>query len=415
METSRYLAKEERKEFSIILLIVFIGFVGISMPYLIFPSLFLNPDCSILPLNCNQSKRALLLGITLAAYPFGQFIGSPILGSLSDEYGRKWILAISLVICAFCYLLTGVALYQKHLGLLIASRMAAGVMEGNIAIARAMATELSTLSKHKSFGRINASGSIAYLVGPLLGGLFSDSSLSDSLSMATPFYLTCLLFFLLSILSITLLKNREAQKVEKRSFYEQLKLWKRLANLFSNKKLRFLMIISIFFSLAINLFYEFGPVHLTLKWQLNPKALAPYNALLCVALAIGNGWLCSFLASFVNHAHLIILSLGSFALLLTLIALAPTPSLMIPIFIFTGLTIGLGITMLTVTLSNSVSPQIQGEVMGVQLSMRVLADAIICLLGGILLQFSSELVLLIGSAISLATMLYYLKARKFRK
>jgi len=81
--------RSDRKQFWVILVIVFLGFIGISMPYLIFPALFLNPAYSFLPTTWGDSSRALFLGITLAAYPLGQFFGSPILGSLSDEYGRK--------------------------------------------------------------------------------------------------------------------------------------------------------------------------------------------------------------------------------------------------------------------------------------------------------------------------------------
>ncbi len=76
----------QKKQFWVILIIVFLGFVGISMPYLIFPALFLNPDYSIIPNAWGDTSRAIFLGITLAAYPLGQFLGSPILGSLSDDY-----------------------------------------------------------------------------------------------------------------------------------------------------------------------------------------------------------------------------------------------------------------------------------------------------------------------------------------
>ena len=49
--------------------IVFLGFLGISMPYLIFPALFLNPAYSILPTDWSESSHALFLGITLADTP----------------------------------------------------------------------------------------------------------------------------------------------------------------------------------------------------------------------------------------------------------------------------------------------------------------------------------------------------------
>ena len=75
----------QKRQLWVIYTIVFLGFIGISMPYLIFPALFLNPEFSILSADSSESSRALLLGITLAVYPLGQFIGSPILGALSGK------------------------------------------------------------------------------------------------------------------------------------------------------------------------------------------------------------------------------------------------------------------------------------------------------------------------------------------
>src|SRR3990167_5582466 len=115
------------------------------MPYLIFPALFINPEYTILSQSWSASSRALFLGITLAVYPLGQFVGSPILGALSDDYGRKEILSGSLVLSAIFNLLTGFAIASQLLALLILSRFLAGLMEGNVAIARAMAADMKTL------------------------------------------------------------------------------------------------------------------------------------------------------------------------------------------------------------------------------------------------------------------------------
>ena len=117
--------RKERRQFWVILAIVFLGFLGISMPYLIFPALFLNPEYSILPPHWGESLQAIFLGITLAIYPIGQFIGSPILGSLSDDYGRKNLLSGTLVISAIANLVTGFAIAKHQLGLLIICRFIA--------------------------------------------------------------------------------------------------------------------------------------------------------------------------------------------------------------------------------------------------------------------------------------------------
>ena len=81
--------------------------------------------------------------------------------------------------------------------------------------------------------------------------------------------------------------------------------------------------------------------------------------------------------------------------------------LMMLLFGLSGLVIGLGATFMTVDISNSVSDAIQGEVMGVQISLRVLGDALICLFGGALLLLSSKLILILAAVISMIIMIYY--------
>ncbi len=401
-------AGSQKRQFSVILIIVFLGFLGISMPYLIFPSLFLNPLFSIMPEGSSDFSRALFLGITLAAYPFGQFIGSPVLGSLSDDYGRKKILNTSLFITAFCNLFTGFAIKWEMLYLLILSRFIAGIMEGNIAIARAMASDLTTISKHNTFGKINAAASIAYLVGPLLGGLMTDKEIHESFTTTTPFYFICIFFFALTLLSVVVIENKPLKTVAKtRSFLKRLNLIKKFSLLFSNNRLRLLMITSTFFTIAVDIFYEFGPVYLTVKWGLNPSDLIYYNAILCLGLAIGNGCLPVFVSSRYSKSISIIVSIAAFSLFLIGIILTDSKFFMMSLFGLCGLVIGLGVTLITVKISNSISDSIQGEVMGAQVSLRVLGDAIICLLGGLLLLISPKLILVVAAVISLSSMFFY--------
>lgn len=401
-----------KSQFVTLLLIVFLGFLGISMPYLIFPAIFLNPDYSILSPDWSSSSRALLLGVTLAAYPLGQFVGSPVLGALADDYGRKKLLSGSLILAALSNLLTGIALEWHMLGLVILTRFVAGIMEGNIAIARAMATQLKSISKHEAFGKINAAASIAYLVGPLFGGFLADNQIFEGETSATPFYTICILFFGISFMSLFVLKKDPviehiSEKGAAHHIFERFKIVKKMSHLFKNKRLRFLMLISTFFTLAIDIFYEFGPVYLTDKWMLGLVPLTLYNSVLCIALAVGNGWLASFCSTRYSTRYGIIAATGSFALFLMGTVLTNQPWLMLTLFTVSGLAIGLGVTLLTVKISDSAPDSIQGEVMGVQLSLRVLGDAVICLLGGLLLLISSKLILIIAAIISAATMGFY--------
>ena len=117
-------------------------------------------------------------------------------------------------------------------------------MEGNVAIARAMASEMKSISKHRTFGAINAAASIAFLLGPLLGGILTDASFYKGFTFSTPFYLTFILFLTLSFISMLTLEERkaDAEPVKMQSLGERFNLIKRLSHLFKNKRLKFLMV-----------------------------------------------------------------------------------------------------------------------------------------------------------------------------
>ena len=404
--------KQERNQFLFILCLVFLSFIGISMPYLIFPSLFFSPITSIIPSDWGDVSRSIFLGITLAAYPFGQFIGSPILGSLSDDYGRKPLMVISLLIAAICNLFSAFAIGSHLLSVLILSRFFTGVMEGNVAIARAMAADLKTIPKTKSLGRVNAAISFAYLLGPLIGGVLSDKEVFGRFQASSPFYIIFVLFLILFVLSIFILPSSKTVSIEgKMSFVKRLNLFQRIPQLFQKAKhLKWLILSSTFFTLGVDIFYEFGPVYLTLEWLFSPAKLVIYSGVLCIGLVLGNGWLSSLFFSD-QKAKLPAVSYSIALLGLFLLFMTFTHSNLMMLFLFftSGIVIGIVVTLLTVKISDAAPDQAQGEALGVQVSLRVLGDALICLFGGVLLAFSGKS-LLIGSAlISFLTLIYYVK------
>lgn len=399
-----------KRQLGIILAIVFFGFLGLSMPYLIFPSLFLDPSHSMIPSDWSESSRSLFLGITLAAYPLGQFFGSPILGAFSDDYGRRKIMSGSLLVSGGCTLLTALSIEGNVLWLLISSRFVAGLMEGNLAIARSMAADIKQLSKHETFGKINAAASVAYILGPLLGGLLSDKSVYSHFTLSTPFFIMCVLFLCLSLASFFMVAEKPiSARISKRSIWERINFVQRFKVLFRNKKLKFLLVMVSLFTLAVDIFYEFGPVYLTVKWMISPLELAIYNGMLCVGLAIGNGWLAAVLSKHYSVQTVVSLAMIGFAITIMGIVFVDQHLLMLLFFLGIGFTIAIVTTNLTVQVSDAVSEKIQGEVMGVQTSIRVLGDALICLLGGVLLLISSKIILIVAAGIVFWTVSCYLR------
>lgn len=403
--------KEENRQLIIILLIVFIGFMGSSIAYPIFPPLFLHESQSaIIPASWNDDTRRIVLGIALAAYPLGQFIGSPVFGGCSDRYGRKTMLMISLFGSAFGYLLSALSLDYNWLWILIISRFFTGFMESNFGIVRAMAADLETISKYKSFGRINGVASISYIMGPLIGGFFTDHNIVSWFSYALPFLLAAFLSIITFLLAARKLVEKKPQMP-----YSTVTIWQRF-NIIGRMRLlvgssgvlKNLLIISSIFTVAVDIFYEFGPVYLTGLWSMTPAGIAVYNAALSLTLAIGSGLLPHHLSLRYPLKQVIAWSIFITAIILALMVAIESQIVAFILFGLIGLSIATVTTNLTIQLSNAADKTIQGEVMGTQLSIRMLGDTIICLVGGFVIISSFVMPIVISSLIALITVVMYI-------
>lgn len=112
------------------------------------------------------------IGLLTAVYSFFQFISAPIMGRLSDKFGRKKLLFISQVGTVAGFLLLGVA---NTLPLIFLSRIIDGITGGNISIAQAYIADITTpKNRAKGMGMIGAAFGLGFIFGPALGGFLSQ-------------------------------------------------------------------------------------------------------------------------------------------------------------------------------------------------------------------------------------------------
>ncbi len=116
----------------------------------------------------------IVIGLLFASFSLSQLIASPLLGGLSDRWGRRPVLIFSL----FGTVVSFVMLAMAHsLALLFAARIVDGLSGGNITTARAYIADISTPeNRARSFGVLGAAFGLGFIVGPALGAAFSHIS-----------------------------------------------------------------------------------------------------------------------------------------------------------------------------------------------------------------------------------------------
>src|SRR5438045_3457729 len=146
----------------IIFVTVFIDLIGFGMVIPILPYY-----ANTAPFNATPRD----IGFLVATYSLMQFFFSPVLGRLSDRYGRRPILFISLLGSALGYFVIG---FASTLFLVFLGRIIGGITGGNIATAQAYVADVTSKeNRAKGMGLFGAAFGLGFILGPALAGVLS--------------------------------------------------------------------------------------------------------------------------------------------------------------------------------------------------------------------------------------------------
>jgi len=123
----------------------------------------------------SQADQALWYGAVAFAFGIANFFGSPILGALSDTYGRRPVLLLGFCGLGLNFFATALA---TALWMLIAVRLVGGAMQANQAVANAYVADISEPAERaRRFGMLGAMFGVGFIVGPVMGGLLGAINL----------------------------------------------------------------------------------------------------------------------------------------------------------------------------------------------------------------------------------------------
>jgi DHA1 family tetracycline resistance protein-like MFS transporter len=166
--------RREKLALAFILITITIDAIGIG---LIFPVM---PDLIESVTGGSLSQAALWGGVLSTSYAVMQFLFGPIIGSLSDRYGRRPILLISLLVMSLDYLVMAIA---PTIWLLLIARIVAGITAATYSTATAYIADITPPERRGArFGLIGACFGVGFVAGPLIGGLLA------AIDLHAPFY-----------------------------------------------------------------------------------------------------------------------------------------------------------------------------------------------------------------------------------
>jgi MFS transporter, DHA1 family, tetracycline resistance protein len=151
-----------------IMLVVLIDMLAVGLIVPVLPAL-------VGKFSSDPSAQTYWYGVIVFSYAIASFVGAPILGALSDRYGRRRVLLLGFCGLAINFFMTALS---TAMWMLVVSRLIGGLMQANAAVANAYVADISAPEERaKRFGMLGAMFGIGFILGPVIGGLLGGIEL----------------------------------------------------------------------------------------------------------------------------------------------------------------------------------------------------------------------------------------------
>ncbi len=423
--------KLEKKALPAALFTVFLDAIGVAILIPIYAALVLPGKFQIIPAGWSIRDGYIMVGWLTGVYSICTFLAAPVLGQLSDKYGRKVILALSLFGTSAGYALFAIGVITKNIPLLFLSRGIDGLTGGNIAVARAVISDVSAPEhRTRNFGLIGAMFGMGFVLGPYLGGRLSSAGVPfingfgihalttpHWFSPAVPFWFATILALFNTFLVLFSLPETLKEKIHVKLRWTQS--FRNIRAGLAMPRVKTLLPVNFLFTAGFTFFTTFFGFSMIKRIHgFTPANVADYFSLIGIWIALFQGFLIPKLARRLKNYQVLRFSYFGVAAVLPIILLAHTTTQAILVSPLIPLFVALSMANSIALLSSVADPRLQGEVMGVNSSFEALAQGIPAVLSGYIASIAVFLPTLVGSTIILFAgyiFLFTFKAHMVRK
>jgi DHA1 family tetracycline resistance protein-like MFS transporter len=362
----------------------------------------------------DDSQAGLYYGVIISIYATMQFLCAPILGALSDRYGRRPVILLSLFGLGIDYLIQG---WAPTIGWLFLGRIIAGIMGASITTANAYIADVSTAqTRARNYGFVGAAFGLGFTFGPALGGLLG------SINLRLPFFVSAALALVNWLYGYFVLP--ESLALEHRSSVS----WRKMNPISSIRRLQTyplvagLAVVFVITSLAQRGLENVWVLHAGYRYGWDAQTNGLTLGLVGMTAVLVQGFLIKPLIIRIGERQTIFLGLTVSMLAFLCYGLADA-GWMIPIIIFFGSLAGVALPAIQGLVAGTVGRSEQGRIQGALTSLISLSAIIAPLIftAGLFSFFTSDAapVILPGAPFFLGSLLFLVSlvvlARLFRR
>jgi len=321
-----------------------------------------------------------LVGMLGTVNALSQLIAAPVVGRLSDRYGRRPLLILSIVGTFVSFLLLGLA---GSLATIFVSRALDGLFGGNVALARAYITDVTDeKNRARALGIIGAAFGLGFIIGPAMGGFLSRLGYNVPALVAAGLSLINLVAVVLWLPESLAEDTRQRMHNSPQTAFTLRALWEALHQPCCAVLLQIALAYSVAFALFQSNFALWAKTRLGLDAQ-GTSYILTYVGMLAVVVqgaAIGR-----LVSRFRERALILAASL---ILAVALAAWALTPNLVSLLIVLAPVALAGGLlnTILPSQLTKAVRPEEVGGILGLSTSLQTLAQIVAPVTGGVLLD-----------------------------
>ena len=344
-----------------ILITICLDSIGLGIIIPSFPTLI--SETAHVPLG----KASQYFGWVMGAYALMQFVFSPLIGNLSDRFGRRPILLISVLGMSLDYL---VMYYAPDLFWLVLGRAISGIFGASFSSASAYIADISTPEKRaQNFGMIGAAFGIGFVIGPAIGGLLSDFGSRMPFLVAAFFSMANFIYGLIVLKESLPKENRRKFEFKRANPFGALQQIKRF------EKLKYLFLVSFLTVLTTMCVHSTWNFYSMEKFGWTIKEVGVSLAVVGVCFGVVQGGLTGKIVSKIGQKNAA--KLGLFLSIFVLIGMGLiTQGWMMYAIILPYALTGIVDPAIRTIVSSQVQSNEQGELQGVFTSLMSLAEII---------------------------------------